>query len=53
MNKRKQKKQAMYNESDEQRQNRLLQKRHKAKEAYHDNRSAQRQENCAMKRLQN
>ena len=53
MNKRKQKKEAMYNESDEQRQNRLLQKRHKAKKAYHDNRSAQSQENCSMKRLQN
>ena len=50
MNKRKQKKQAIHNESDKQKENRLTQKRQRAKKAYHD-RSSQGQEICSTKRF--
>ena len=50
LNKRKQKKQATNNKSDKQKENRLMQKRQKAKKAYHD-RSAQSKESCSTKRF--
>ena len=48
LNKRKQNKKGIHNESPRQRENRLTQKRQNAKKAYH-NRLTKRQENCSTK----